>query len=478
MKRVLAIVLVLLMIVALAGCQNKKRQAIQLTLSTEDSEAILKAAGITLPPAEEAAGANSVVLWFCWGDPFQNYREDEMVNTGYWTFQHKYGGSIEYVETDYFQRNDDLARLLTAGTPPDLCLGGNGATAMYPMNAIQGMIQPVDPWIDYDDPLWAPMKELADFFTLGGKHYQICMLTKPANVVLYNRRVFDEFGYDDPAELYANDEWTWDEFYNMCVDFSDGDENRYALDGYPYVTALVESTGQQFMQIDDNFKFYSNVDSPEIERAENLLYELCKNDCNYHEGGNYWALRSTSGIKDGLCLFYIAGESFFRDTVETIEGDLGDITNGELMFVPLPRDPNGDGKYYLATSFDNLNGALCIVNNANNPEGAALLASCMRFKFIDPIVLAVDKKQLKEVYHWTDEMIDMSDVCKEISERDRVFDLGGNLPSNLGNALNGISWGIARSANPSTWGQLKEQYADQIEYYIEELNALIADYNA
>ena len=47
--------------------RQKRRQPIRITLSTEDSEAILAAAGITLPDAEVAAGANSVVHVFRMG---------------------------------------------------------------------------------------------------------------------------------------------------------------------------------------------------------------------------------------------------------------------------------------------------------------------------------------------------------------------------------------------------------------------------
>ena len=32
----------------------------------------------------------------------------------------------------------------------------------FPMGAIKGTIQSVDQWIDFDDPLWAQMKPLAD----------------------------------------------------------------------------------------------------------------------------------------------------------------------------------------------------------------------------------------------------------------------------------------------------------------------------
>ena len=56
MKRLLSLSLALLLIISLVGCGKSKRpQPVQLTLSTEDSEAILAAAGIKLPDAETAA---------------------------------------------------------------------------------------------------------------------------------------------------------------------------------------------------------------------------------------------------------------------------------------------------------------------------------------------------------------------------------------------------------------------------------------
>ena len=482
MKRIMALALALIMVLAITACGSKKRQPIQLTLSTEDSEAILAAAGIALPDVTEAPGAYSNVQWFCWGDPFQNYSEDEMVNTGYWTFKNKYECDITYVETTYSSRNDDLARLITGGTPPDLCSGGSNATAIYPMNCIQEMIQPIDPYIDLSDPLWAPTKDLADYFVLGNNHYQIVLTSKPSNVVVYNRRVINEWGFDDPAQLYFNDEWTWDVFYNMCMDFSDGDEDRYALDGYAYVGMFMQSEGQQVLVHDENGDFASNIDSPEIERGMNMLYDLVKNNCTYHEGNNYWALRGNgtfgSGMKEGSCLFYVIGESFFKAPVSEIESIWGDITNGELMFAPLPRDPQGDGNYYLETSFEDINGSLAIVNNAKNPEGAALLAACMRFKKIDPIVIQIDNRQLKEKYHWSDEMIEMSNECKEIADRHVVIDLTGNLPNNLQGAMGNLGGNaIARSADPSSWAQIKEEYKEQVQYYIDELNAMINEYD-
>ena len=479
LKKVIAMLLCAVMVIALVGCGKEKRKPIKLTLSTEDAEAILAAAGIMLPDAETAPGANTTVKFFAWYDPFQNYSEDEIINTGYFTFQEKYGGEMEFIETTYSERNNDLAKLVLSSSSPDFAPAGTSNGATFPMSCIKGMYQPIDQWIDYTDPLWADMAEAAEYFALGDKHFAIVTDLTYKDVIPYNRRVIDEWGFDDPAELYANDEWTWDVFYEMCVEFSDPDEDRFALDGYAYAGAMVESTGQQMLQIDENGVFYSNIDSPEIERAENLIYDLAKNDCCYHNGTNMWPRNNAifgSGVKDGLCLFYTIGVEFFRGTVEEVSALWGDIEAGELMFAPLPRDPQGDGVYYMGAS--PYMKSYGIVKDCANPEGVALFAACERFKRIDPTVENIDRKQLREVYKWNDEMLEMWDTCREIALANQRMDLTGDLPSNLATALGRLSDGIIRNSNPSSWAQLKEENRESVEYYIEELNALIADENA
>ncbi len=481
-KKTVAILMTIILIAGLVGCGKKRKDPIRLTLSTEDSEAILHAAGITLPDIEDAKGANSTIKYFGWKDPYQNYSEAEIINTGYWTFENKYNGHIEWVETEYFERHNDLANLLLAGTAPDFCSGGVSNTAVYPMNCIKGMLQPVDPYVDFSNPLWNGVRGFADYFMLKGQHYQIVMFTKPMDLCVYNRRVIEEWGFDEPAELYYNDEWTWDVFYDMCLDFSDGEENRYALDGYGYQGGIMGSTGQMMFGVDSDGKFFVDMDNPAIERAQSLLYDLVKNDCCYHEGTNRWALRNGgiygSGMKEGKCLFYILSENYFTGPVDEISAIWGDIANGEIMFAPMPRDPSGDGQYYTNSDFADTQGSICIINGAENPDGAALLASCIRFKILDPTVIQIDKKQLKEKYLWNDDMLDMSDECQRVALANPLIGLGGNLPDNLQSALDQACWDVVRSWEPATWAMQKEKYSEIIDYYVEELNSMMEEYKA
>lgn len=476
-KRIFALILALLMVFPLFGCGKKKRQVVKLTLSTEDSEAILRAAGIVLPDVETAKGANSVVKFFCWYDPFQNYSEDEIVNTGYFTFQEKYNGKLEWLETEYAKRNDDLANLVLASNSPDFAVAGTSNTATFPMSCIKGMYQPIDEWIDYSDPLWADMADAAEYFALGDRHYAIVTDLMFKDVIPYNRRVMDDYGFDDPAQLYYNDEWTWDKYYQMCIEFSDPDEDRYALDGWYVVNSLCEqSTGITIIAKDENGMFYSNLDNPIIEVAENLIYDLVKNECTYRVGNNYWANRRDAeygaGIKEGLCLFWPCDTSGFTHPVDEINQVWGDIENGELMFCPLPRYQDGDGIYYLNATPS----GYMMCQGAENPDGVALLAACQRFKIIDPTVIDIDRKQLKETYKWPDEMLEMYDTCKQLVNEHTVMFYTGDLPQNLNDTYNRIDWGIHRGGAGTSWAQLKEQNAERLNYYIEELNAMISEY--
>ena len=476
LKRILALALCLLMVVTMVGCGKKKRQPIKLTLSTEDAEAILNAAGIRLPPVEEAAGANSTVTWFAWYDPFQNYDEGEMVNTGYFTFTEKYGGNIVFDETTYQERNNDLANRIMADTSPDLYPAGASNTANFPLNALNHMYQPVDDWVDLTDPLWEGVADAADYYLLKGKHYAIITYMKFKDVVPYNRRVIEEYGYDDPAELYANDDWTWSKFYEMALDFTDPDANRFGVDGFYVANGIVEqSTGHYIIGRDEEGNYVSNIDDPIIEEGEALIYELSRNDCFFREGTNYWALNNYEhghGVKDGNVLFWPAEYDLWGNTVEEYAQTYGDLTQQEIMFVPYPRRDDGDGIYYLSTRPDGFS----LVQGAPNPEGAVLLASCIRFKMIDPTVVNIDRKQLKEKLLWTDEMLEMFDECTRVAaENVRMF-YTGNLPDQLQSTYNSLDWDIVRTSGANTWAQLKERHGERLQYYLDDLNARIAEY--
>ena len=119
-----------------------------------------------LPDAESTSAAGTTVKYYGWGDPFHNYSNDEVVNTGYWTFTQKYNCEVDWVECEYGDRFDGLANLILAGTAPDFY---SAYPENFPEKPIKRMFQPVDTHIDYDDALWSGMKDYAYSYRLAGR---------------------------------------------------------------------------------------------------------------------------------------------------------------------------------------------------------------------------------------------------------------------------------------------------------------------
>lgn len=474
-KRIIALLLAAILIIALVGCGNKKRQPIQLTLSTEDAEAILAAAGIVLPDADTAAGAGVSIKYHYYYDDFHNYSEDEIIQTGYWTFQQKYGGNVEWLETTWSDINTDLANLVLSGNPPDFTKAWENA---FPNNFLNGLYAPVDEYVDYSDPLWEGMKYFSDtFFSIGGRAYMFLTDVQNNSLVLYNRRIFDEYGFDDPAELYYNNDWTWDVMLDLALDFGDPDDGRYAFNGWHTDATFVSSTGTYMVLLDpDSGKFVENSDDPRLERAAQFLMDVNKNDLEFPHWSNGWSLNfgdEGGGMKEGKTLFAM-GPAYILDEITSLteeEERFGDMGDNEVMVVPVPRDPQGDGEYYI----DSIPMGYCLIKGSRNPEAVALLAMCDRFKIIDPTVIRIDERQKMEVLGWNEEMLDMWNHMYDLAHTHNTivqYTGLGDASSRAGDMIGFNTW-----ANPSTWAELKEANQDALLYAIDELNAKLASFD-
>lgn len=323
------------------------------------------------------------------------------------------------------------------------------------------------------------MKYFSDnYFSIGDKAFLFLTDVQNNSLMLYNRRVFDECGFDDPAELYYNNEWTWDVMFDMAQDFCDVDQGRYAFNGWHTDSTFISSTGTFPVLLDpEQGIFYSNIDDPRLERAAQFLMDVNKNDMEFPHWTNGWQLNygdEGGGMKEGLTLFAM-GPSYILDEIvskEAEEARFGSMDDGEVMVVPVPRDPNGDGEYYI----DSIPVGYCLIKGAPNPEGVALLASCDRFKVIDPTVVRIDERQKIEVLGWTGEMLDMWNHMYDIANSHNTIVQYSGLKKVTDYYSNMI--GFNNWDNPSTWAELKENNKDALEYSIEVLNEEMAIYKA
>ena len=142
---------------------------------------------------------NKTIKWFSFYDPFHATTSGNTKAISLELFEEKYGGEIEYIQTTWANRFNDLSTKIVGGEGIDFIAGGD--LDSFPKGVTNGMFESVDEYVDYDSDLWTNVKSLNDYFELNGKHYLIATQATTGQVVYYNRQTIESFGLDDPADL-------------------------------------------------------------------------------------------------------------------------------------------------------------------------------------------------------------------------------------------------------------------------------------
>ena len=61
----------------------------------------------------------------------------------------------------------------------------------------------------------------------------------------------DEYGLDDPAELFEKGKWDWDAFEDMLSEFVDTSDERYGIDSWYFESCLSASTGVPYIGLEN-----------------------------------------------------------------------------------------------------------------------------------------------------------------------------------------------------------------------------------
>ncbi len=373
-------------------------------------------------------------------------------------FETQYGGKIEYIPTTWENRYNDLSTLVLGGTSPDLFPAQEFDT--FPNKVIDGMFQPFDDYLDFDSDLWSEgTKKLADAHVLGGKHYVAPVNTDSKCLMIYNKKTMEENGLEDPADLLAADNWNWDTFQQMCFDYCDREEDKFAYDSWYFETQFLLTTGVAPISM-ENGRVKNNLSSVEIERAENFMYDLKKNDLPLPKAEFNWT-EQPQRISEGKTLFWPCA------TWALWEADLSKFgAPDEIMFVPMPRDPAAD-EYYLPANMD----AYALCKGAANPEGAAAFIKCKLLAEKDENAIAITEKQYREDYGWTDEMFEMWYKVRELTDSNPVVSLHMGLPTDIAAAVDD---GIKQASfNGTDWAVTRESLSIMTDTAVEELNQKI-----
>lgn len=468
-KRLLAGSLALIMAAGMASCGSSgsgdDESKANLSKLNAKQEEMVKTLLDKLPEKELA---NKTIKWL--GHYDINPADGKAASPTLSLFQQKYGGKVESKVTTWETRYDDLATAVMSGQAPDFFPADDMDT--FPKGVIKNQFEAIDDYIDLDSELWADTKSAADMFSVNGKHYVAVVQVTPAYACIYNTKTIEEAGYEQPADLFEEGKWDWDEFEKMCLDFTDAEEDKYALDGYWYTKAISDSCGVPLITMKDG-KVVQNMSNPEVEKIQSRMYELQKNEIVFPRCDNNWKTRGTGetgdGIGSGLTLFVPTGIWALEEPVNKTKL-FGDVSSGEVMFVPMPKNPESD-KYYISSRVNGYN--LCY--KAPNPEGFAAYMECAKTVANSEVSSEIFEEQLRDEYKWSEDMIAMRKKIYEMAKENPVFDLQEGVSADLKTIMENVNQGtMITGGDAKTWTEIRTSEEGGVKYLINEANDALA----
>ena len=146
---------------------------------------------------------------------------------------------------------------MLGGQSPDMFPASN--LDIFPGKVSAGMFEPMDDYIDFNSDSWCEgCKSINDMNSIGGKHYLSCVYTNTGFVMIYNKKTIEANGLEDPAKLAYNNEWTWSKFKDMCYEFADRKQDKYAVGGWWYEPAMMLSTGNPLIKTKNDLEVEVN----------------------------------------------------------------------------------------------------------------------------------------------------------------------------------------------------------------------------
>ena len=463
-KRVIAGAMALLSAVSVASCGNSSGSS--SSSSYVDKVKVASTDDIATIPD----GSEKELEWLSYFDINPTKKEPEK-RTDLTLFEEK-GGKIKYSQTSSMNKYDKLAARLMSNDPPDMFWYEQSMT--FPANCIKEMFQPVDDIVDFDSAMWSDVKDVAEQFTLNGKHFVAPINFLPGSVITYDKSMIDAAGLDDPYELYQNSEWNWDNWYDMMSEFvsnAPADVERFGINGW-FQTQVIQQTGKTMVNYDGE-KFTSNINDPDIERAEDLLYQVGKNNL---VNGN-WLGNAKQALKDGNLLFYCMG-------TWAMTGNNGPSDADTWRVVPVPSDPNTDEKYMTSDMM-----AYMWVRGSTANEAVKCWYECCRMANTDETYKENGKEKfLNANPNWTEDMYQVIVDCSS-SEYNQVFDYGYGISSTMsddnanedGNCVTRKLYEYTNKADDNgkqfSWTELRESYSATVDAELKTINDAVVAFN-
>lgn len=366
-------------------------------------------------------------------------------------FEDTYGASIEYIPTTSDKRFDDLATAILGGQSPDIFVY---EWRSFPYDISKGQYQPIDSLIDWEDPMWADVKDVADQFTWKGEHYiaPLGYAFSDTQVLMYSREMVEEQGLDDPWELYEAGEWDWNAFLDTMKTYVENNPDNYGIGGW-WANAFVYTAGETMVTYDGE-KFHNNMNSAAIEHAEGVLEDIFKN--NLIKRG--W-IGPEAAFTSGDLLFYSMGTWAYNGASES-------VPEQTIQIVPFPKNPDSDS-YYVSNKVN----AYMWVKGSENGDVVKAWFDCNRLVNYDEKYTEITKQKfLENNKGWTSEMYDITMDFYDSDKFTQAYDYGYGLSTYMGDEVMSVLYeGIANEISEN-WVQTRDTYSSIVDEEIAAYN--------
>lgn len=367
-----------------------------------------------------------------------------------------YGLTYETKVTTVEEYATSFISMYMANESPDICKFG------MPIAMInKGYFAPLEEIIDFDLAIWTDIK--SNIETLWFKDHIYTIANYPArwdNTVYYNKALFEEYGVQDPMELYEQGKWDWNAFRDVAMALTIDSDS----DGIPEIYGasfdsgmFVYTTGMDYLTLNRDGTVTNNIQSDNIARAINFVTQLRNEDgCHYdgNDGGEAFGQGKVAMLSAGVWL-----RVKFPELLKT----------GNVGLVPWPKDPVAD-KYYVSDSMRSDN----IPTNAPNPNASAAYICATRY---NRIMTGIEQKEAWAEYKqlpiadqiekyqylaWMDEFIFTelySDKFTPVNEVASMF--------SFANKWSGDLWFRPLIGEP--WATIAAEIAPAIDAHIEDM---------
>ena len=252
-KRILALALVLMMVFALVACGEDPTQDTQGKEPTQNVD----------QPTQPSGEKRLITIGVWWDMYYDSTHEDVLDDPSYvgsaadearWAIIQKiedtYNVEIQYVNLTYTGVTESINTSILAGTPDCdiyLCEPNFGVPA-----ALNGLALDLRTVLPADADILSE-QNILNYLDLGdGK---VCLMKKVMGEetvgatypLAFNKQMLEDNNLEDPRDLYARGEWTWDKFVEYCKVLTKDTDGDGVIDQYGFTGFKEEVFAQLIM---------------------------------------------------------------------------------------------------------------------------------------------------------------------------------------------------------------------------------------